>query len=315
MENKKNLEKMMKKANRKNFGQMALIAAGVVVVAGLVIGFGYKGTQKLSANQSNQAVQEMTDLNAVASPNVSVDTLVLDSDVFGGRVRNNRSKNIDGYVINWSPLSQSYNWLSHGMIVHNGFLADGVNHEGNGQYAVDAVTKRKVPVFYNPNISKYDMKEVNDSAKVASMKNYVAEVGVTFDKAYSYKEIQKMVPKELLTAWYWMTPASKVDYTLDDSNQLVGINGEEDTGKIRNENWSEFKDSAKRLSTKSYLVGAFRKDVKVAGKAKSLDEAKFSGIILTGKSENFKTLVGKSWVKTASSGATIQRVPAIEPIK
>ena len=40
-----------------------------------------------------------------------------------------------------------------------------------------------------------------------------------------------------------------------------------------------------------------------------------NGIVLTGRSENFKQLEGKSWIRAASAGASAETIPYIKPTK
>jgi hypothetical protein len=48
---------------------------------------------------------------------------------------------------------------------------------------------------------------------------------------------------------------------------------------------------------------------------KNKKEMLLNGIVLTGRSENFQQLEGKSWIRAASAGASAEIVPYIKPTK
>lgn len=56
----------------------------------------------------------------------------------------------------------------------------------------------------------------------------------------------------------------------------------------------------------SYLKKFGRLDIR---EEKNRDQLTFSGVILTGKSENFAQLEGKEWNHASSIGASIQNQP------
>ncbi|GFH43300.1 hypothetical protein Hs30E_18510 [Lactococcus hodotermopsidis] len=44
----------------------------------------------------------------------------------------------------------------------------------------------------------------NDLANVVKTEKRVVEVGISFDKPYTYEEVKKMLPNNLMQAWYWV---------------------------------------------------------------------------------------------------------------
>ena len=71
--------------------------------------------------------------------------------------------------------------------------------------------RQKYPVFYN--INAKGTKDSNSIPKklasVKEMPSQLVEVAVTFDKPYTYKEIQQMIPNNLKINWYWIGSQSK----------------------------------------------------------------------------------------------------------
>jgi len=71
--------------------------------------------------------------------------------------------------------------------------------------------RQKYPVFYNINAkgTKDSNSMPKELASVKEMPNQLVEVALTFDKAYTYKEIQKLIPNNLKINWYWIGSQSE----------------------------------------------------------------------------------------------------------
>lgn len=176
----------------------------------------------------------------------------------------------------------------------------------------------------------------NDLDSVANTPNRVVEVGISFDKPYTYAEIKHMLPNTLNKAWYWLSEGNKktkttehiflneADDRVNPSTVTFGYSNAEnlmfDEPRIR--------DYAKEKNGLSQLFNTLQD--KYAGKMTEVerdtldrilkqnnlankDNTLLNGIVLTGKSEDFKQLAGKSWIRAASAGASAQTVPYISP--
>lgn len=54
---------------------------------------------------------------------------------------------------------------------------------------------------------------------------------------------------------------------------------------------------------------------KIGASYEAAEDMRLNGIVLTGRSENFKQLIGQPWIKAASAGASAEIVPYIQPTK
>uniref|UniRef100_UPI002905F6F9 anti sigma factor C-terminal domain-containing protein n=1 Tax=Listeria monocytogenes TaxID=1639 RepID=UPI002905F6F9 len=103
-------------------------------------------------------------------------------------------------------------------------------------------TNQKIASFFSTN-ANYKSKDYNgilpthDADKISQLSNHVAEVAVTFDKAYSYNEIQKMIPENLLINWYW------IGY--NDSKSLDAAGQTKWFGLMSNSNYAENGNNSK----------------------------------------------------------------------
>ena len=66
---------------------------------------------KLSTKNYHTLLEVINDQEMIASPNTQLDSQVIaNSSPFGGEVVTNRSKNIDGYTVEWSNLRSRYSF-------------------------------------------------------------------------------------------------------------------------------------------------------------------------------------------------------------
>lgn len=263
---------------------------------------------------SNQAQLYMN----VQAPNISYSNMLpkYDSPV-SSHIQMDTYKNIDGYPIAWSPMTFGFGTL----LVTEANYNNSVSQIANAYYTQD--TKQKIATFFLPKVN-YKMDEysgIQPTHEAHSLKNepnQLAEVAVSFDKPYSYTEIQKMNPKNLLINWYWIG-------VNDDTNPdaLTSVNygldaDDETTGTLTDDSYSRFVSNLKTLNTGTLINNTFdtRADAKKQiKKYPTLNQAKFSGVILTGRTENFANLDQESWVFSSNVGLTTPVKSYLKPTK
>ena len=192
--------------------------------------------------------------------------------------------------------------------------------------------RQKYPVFYNINAKgTIDTKRIpQELASVKEMPNQLVEVALTFDKAYTYKEIQQMIPSNLKINWYWIGSQSEDGDNTTDPQTTYGANAsllftyDSDVRKKAKEAKKEqqtFLDYLKKADknlfprvsgyntyndVESYLKKFGQLDIR---EAENRDQLTFSGVILTGKAENFAQLEEKEWIYASSIGASVPNQP------
>lgn len=321
MDNMKQLDEELKKLSRKSKMKRWLLTFLIVVVTFfvLLIGF-YKGTQALSRKHYLQIDEEFRLIQQFQSPNISSDSRYIDqSDWLGGTLISHRHKNIDGYRVTWGPMRGNFSWLNGNRDTGN----DGVEYLMRDDVTVaayDRVTNLKLPLFYNQPAEKSMVTLVNELTEIKSLTNQLAEVAITFDQEYSYQEIQKMIPETLLINWYWLGTNPLLDST---EGYVVGVDGDEKTGEISQDSYEIYYASlnnAAKKSTSNYNytvndVPLYEDAFAKIEKNSKIEEVQFSGILVSGKTENLASLKDAPWLHTASVGATVTITPFIEPLK
>ncbi len=299
------LKDALKKAKRKQL--LKTIITSIIVVIILIPIF-YKIGNYFAAKSSTKLHEHLFLHNAIAEPNVQIDSQVTsNSSMFGGNIISNRSKNINGYVVPWNTLTSSYGWLRTNIDTNE--LTPGFYWSDTEFYEYDKQTKNKFATFYNPAIKEYRDGVQNELGEVSQMNNYVAEVALSFNQPYTLQEIKEKIPDTLNIVWLYMTSPIGDESKGPAGMPVYGFNPE----KSPEEAYKEFVDSLKQYDDDGHDED-IQKFLK-SNKDKPFDQVKILGVMLTGKTENFKALENQDFIRGASVGATAQVVPYIKPEK
>ncbi|GCF80195.1 sigma factor regulator N-terminal domain-containing protein [Bacillus cereus] len=299
------LKDALKKAQRKQL--LKIIITSIIVVI-MLIPIIYKVGNYFAAKSSTKLHESLFLHNAIAEPNVQIDSQVTsNSTMFGGNIISNRSKNINGYVVPWNTLTSSYGWLR--INIDTNELTPGFYWSDTEFYEYDKQTKKKFATFYNPAIKEYFDGVQNELGEVSQMNNYVAEVAISFNQPYTLQEIKEKIPDNLNIVWLYMTSPIRDERKGPAGMPVYGFNPDKSPG----ESYKEFVDSLNQ-----YDDDGHDKDIQKflkSNKDKPFDQVKILGVMLTGRTENFKALENQDFIRGASVGVTAQIVPYIKPEK
>lgn len=318
----KTFEIATKKSKKKHLWKtVGLSILGLLLITGATL----KTLQILTANNGEKIYQEHELLSQVAYPNIEYSTYYYKAtSLFAGAVHADRHKDLAGVPVAFGDYEYHYDWLG----TYLNFSQDEPSYKGNIAY--DRQTWSKLPLFYNT-----DKVDTDDFARVPSqelslvkdMSNQLVEVAITFDKKYSFGDLQTMLPQNLKKNWYWIGTASKkntADFRID---QLFGLDGEvlqvyqpDPNLPKEAEIWNPLTPMKKMAEQYNHYLGEYAlvTDVKTFldkfgktdfSKQESIDKLEFAGIILTGKAEDFAQLEGKDWIYASSIGASIPIQP------
>ena len=294
----------LKKAKRKQLLKIILISIIVVII---LLPIFYKTGNYFAAKSSTRLHERLFLHNAIAEPNIQIDSQVTsNSTMFGGEIITNRSKNVNGYLIQWSTLTSSYDWVRYS--INPNELIPGLYWADKDLYAYYKQTKNKVAMFYHPDIQKYYDIE-NEIAEIAQMENYVAEVAISFDQPYTFEEIKEKIPDNLNIVWLYMTSAIVDESNGPSSESVYGFAPSD----APSDAYEEFRSAMEQYDEdgENETIQKFLK----ANKNTSFEQTEVLGVMLTGRTENFKALENQEFIRGASVGATAQIVPYIHPEK
>ena len=299
------LKGALNKAKRKQLLKIIIITIIVVLILLPIL---YKTGNYFAAKSSTRLHEQLFLHNAIAEPNIQIDSQVTsNSSTFGGNIVTNRSKNINGYLVQWSTLTSSYDWLrikiDHNELIPGSYWSD------TESYEYDKQTKNKVATFYHPSIQDYYDGIQNELGEISQMENHVAEVAISFNQPYTLQEIQAKIPDNLNIVWLYMTSPISDESNGPSGMPVYGF----DPSDSPKDAFNSFIDSLEQYDANesNETIQEFLK----TNKDKPFDEVKILGVMLTGQTQNFKALENQDFIRGASVGATAQIVPYIKPEK
>lgn len=292
---------LAKKRRRKTFLMTIVIS---LLAAFLLFGLCFKLLSNMTAKNGQKVYNDYQQLAEIAYPNISYNSLYyFPTGQFSGKVHADRFKDLDGIPVAYSPFEANYS-------LTGAFDAGASDVFSKNKLLYDRGNLQKIPQFYNTKVkfSKNDVKTSpsQDLKYLNQLENKVIEVAITFDKPYSYKEIKTMLPKNLKQNWLWIGT-----YTTLDTSQWPNQFGT-DTKNIHstiNTMFKVSKNSPKVGINNVNIYSDLDNYLKDNKHIKDVNQLKFAGIILTGKSENFNSLKGKKWIYGSSLGASIDYQP------
>ena len=321
-------EILAKKNKRKRLWKTVAISSLVSLALLLLLG---KGLIELASSNGRNLQKEYEVISEIAYPNVDYDSLYYTkTSSFSGTLRSDRFKDLDGVKVAYPAYEGNYSLTGS----YKNPTSEGTYLSLSGTYT--RTLRQKYPVFYNINVkgTKDSNSMPKELASVKEMPNQLVEVALTFDKAYTYKEIQKMIPNNLKINWYWIGSQSEDGENgmalRTDPQTIYGANstllnpypsdGKKESEEAKQEQQT-FLDYLKKADknlfpsvngynmyndVEAYLKKFGQLDIR---EAENRDQLTFSGVILTGKAENFAQLEGKEWIYASSIGASVPNQP------
>ena len=317
-----------KKSRRKRLWKTVVISSFVSLV---LLGLLGKGLAELASGNGRDLQKQYEIMSEIAYPNVDYDSLYYtQTSYFSGTLRSDRFKDLNGVRVAYPAYEGNYSLTGS----YKNPTSEATYSSTSGTYTREL--RQKYPVFYNVNAKQTKSSDPapQELVSVKEMPNQLVEIALTFDKPYTYKEIQQMIPSNLKINWYWIGSQSEDGENgmalRTDPQTTYGANStllnpypsdgkkESEEAKQEQQTFLDYlKETDKNFfptvnnysmynDIEAYLKKFGQLDIR---EEKNRDQLTFSGVILTGKSENFAQLEGKEWNYASSIGASIQNQP------
>ena len=313
MKTEVDLTTLARRVKRKRWVLTVLVALGVSLM--MLVG-GYQLVQHLTGRDSQRRSDYLWTIAEIKAPNILAnDHYLVNPTAFGGQVMSHRYKRIAGQSVAWSPAVANY--------ALQGSTSPVVDQTTRGPQGglYDVETQQKIPEFFNQHLTAREKRtqaitETQELGQVARTQRMVGEVALTFKRPLTYREIRRQLPAGLTAAWFWIgLPRGAV--TLD--NDFLGVQSrnqdDEVTGRLTARQYRDFRQ---KLTTASQRYpreltfndfSLFRYGGQYAQRYRSLANAEFAGVIVTGTSAAFKKLGTPGWVAASSAGIVTPQNP------
>lgn len=349
----KTFEVVTKKSKRRNL--LKTIGMSLLTCVGFTM-MTWKGLAWLTARHANELREYHQTMMEISYPNVSYInwSFIADSE-FTGTYYADQVKDIAGITVPFEDFQGVYG-LSQGYEAGQALNAYLSSDEKAGYTHGSSY---KIPLFYNIHRNVHQMGGVltQDIAALSQMPNRAVEMAVTFDKPYTFDEIQTLIPTNLKINWYWIgtetlhdTRCLKLDAQIGFQPNLTEPETYEEMKQQKKPEQRSAEESKKANEAyqkklaeltpsqgfrnsytffQAHLQEALSKNwlrytsIERAGEefdlTKDVEEylkknpdgktAKFAGVILTGRAEDFAPLEKASWIFASNIGQDVEIKP------
>ena len=312
-------EILAKKSRRRNTKKI-LILSMVVVLSFIGV---YIATRTVLEKMTEHHMTEVTNFYEnrlqIAYPNIYSNSNIHNTTGFSNLYQLSRFKDVDGVTVPYDTVTASVgpNLEKIDQMADSVIPTSGVN---KNIMAFNAGQRVKIPLFFN--IKNKDETDITSNPSqelplVSEMKGQLVEVALTFDRPYTYSELQSMLPSNLKVNWYWLGTYSNYNTENLNISNIFGFKLTKDDAeysfdifKTHLKNSLKDKHGLTSITTSKGEVYNTKKELEYLNKTfKNLEDCKFSGVILTGKAENFAQLEEREWIYASSIGASVPNQP------
>lgn len=302
------ISKVVKKAKRemilRNIGISLFVIFFLVITSSFSWLFIIRGSQE-------KAMHDIELFNRITNPNIELLGSQNESNgVFGGILTFNRYKEIEGNPVDWSDYVVTYS-LFGGVSRFTGDhspiqLED--REDGLLRY-YDRKTKQRIMSFYHPDVRynqiRNDLNTLNNFTD-----DTLVELGVSFNKKYTLKEVRELIPENITLKWYWVDTYSEEDTETLNTNKV-------DSTELATEVYG-FSEKSEKYFMDTIQMGLNDEDGKYFGEfnriynnlkgsstklaAKNIE---IIGVIVTGTATELKILEDLDVIRASEIGVTV----------
>lgn len=310
------------KKNKKRLTKRIVLWSIAVVLGVAGVGIGTVTIlEKIASKNILEVTEFYSSREGVAYPNIDVPaSQIYPTANFSYSYQSHRTKDLDGVTVPYNDVTASagLNFVR----IDRG--ADGVSilgrPDGGKMTAYASGTNQKIPQFFNvknQNSADWTAQPVQELPLLSEMPGQLVEVAITFDKAYSFEELKTMIPANLKQNWLWLGTESDYNVANLDIGNLFGFKLLKDDISYSFELFRNDLPKALNsqhgwtiISTSTGEIYQSKKDLEtIQKKYQKVEDCRFSGVILTGKAENFAQLENQDWIYASSIGASTLNQP------
>lgn len=191
-------------------------------------------------------------------------------------------------------------------------------HMSDGNVFSDA--GHRVMQFFHPRINYTNYK--NDLNELNTLENNdVVELGISFDRQYSFDEVKEMLPENIQLNWCWVDTIDDNFFNIDEEffnsdyavfyeEGIIGFPTINGNGELKEDPMAEFIESfdlilPRTKNQKEELTNAFNKLADETGRINP-KEVPIVGAVVVGTVEELKVLTDISGIKASSFGVILK---------
>lgn len=310
----KEFEKTMRKSRRKAILKNVVITGSVLIAlySGLTFGSNYLLSERLTKEHDVEGLWL-----SITEPNIEQSASFYKPNSFSIDATHEYSKKIGDRMVPWESLSGHYNLIrseigSSSSITHYNEKrkAFEIFNNQNGQREL---------IFYHPEVQYQQTPNDLNLLDEIGINKYV-EYALSFDRPYSFSEVQKLLDKQN-TDWLWIETES--DEEIHSMNRKELKEGEEGEIFLRGNIYGYQYNSQNDWASPEFFIDKLKSPELYgdhADKAKKVlkrlkkdnpkldsEKVKIVGAVVSGTPDELKKYQNKDFIRATSLGATIDK--------
>ncbi|MGG0655414.1 anti sigma factor C-terminal domain-containing protein [Rummeliibacillus pycnus] len=323
------MEKTIKRAKRRANWKTVLITLIVLIVVAVV---GLIGNREINYWLETPVLISSDDFHEISAPNEFIGKLERYQGILGGENHYTTYKMIEGKVVYTGQDRYGFGlfrdeYLNRISIESPSIIGDTYSEKDLQKQHYNELGQREM-VFFYPFLQYKTYR--NDLASLDHIgKDKVMEIALSFDRGYTFKEIQSLIPSKMTLTWLWVDDVNEdkdnFKFTkFDENNKEIGLENALRSEKtvygisLLNENGDTKEEPVNSFisaieSGKQYKTrwqGEFKRlDETLSGKDGQLteDDLHYYGAIVTGNAKTLSQLKGLPFIKATSIGVITDR--------
>ncbi|MNB81527.1 hypothetical protein D3C75_283120 [compost metagenome] len=325
----KQLSQVLKRAKRKSTVRSIVISLAVVIVTLTAIFF---GAAQIVNHRSYETLTSEWRYRMITSPNEYESGYKDTRGFLSGVLETNTYKIIEGVPIPWEQEWTNYNewWFPFATGAYGGSSPLTVSNSELEQAGYDygrqynPYNGQREMLYYIPEVD-YNGRIFNDFPLLREMEpDMLAEMALSFDKSYSYAEVQHMLPAGITQIWYWVdTYGERKGFQFeprDDGNGgtsyplpmagygVYGFGNSRDGYKVTPQDF--LSNVQYGLASKDIYYEEYKEIHQNLKKDKAEPDAsdvRILGVVVTGTASGLSRLQGQSYIRGAVLGAVVDK--------
>ncbi|WP_397538983.1 anti sigma factor C-terminal domain-containing protein [Rummeliibacillus pycnus] len=324
------MEKTIKKAKRRANWKNVLITLIVLIV---VIGVGLIGNREINYWLETPVLISSDDFHEISAPDEFIGKLERYQGILGGENHYTTYKMIEGKVVYTGQEKYGFGlfrdeYLNRISMESPSILGDSYTEDELQKQHYNELGQLEM-VFFYPFLQYKTYR--NDLALLDHIgKDKVMEIALSFDRGYTFKEVQSLIPSKMTLTWLWVDDVNedkdnfkfkkfdeKNDKVIESENALrsektvYGISLLNENGDTKEEPVQSFIsaiESGEQYKTR--WQGEFKRlDETLSGKDGQLtkDDLRYYGAVVTGDAKILARLKGLPFIKATSIGVITDR--------
>lgn len=301
------LRQVLKKVRRRSTIRIITISLVTVLFITLAMFF----TDKLLLNNAANAVDSYVNQEfSIGEPNVYQGGYQFTEGIFGGVVQVQTYKVISGVPIAWDTQNYQFSIFSGISPYYGDYSPSPQIPTSQGVRMYDPQTEQRVMQFYYP--SKHYTRLFHDIGLLTHIPPAdEVEMALSFNHDYTYSQVNKMLPKGVTPAWYWVNTYSTRELQNNTFPlQTYEVYGFQKVSSVNSPSYTQtptnFVNAIKSGLNNGPLQTIDRKIYNVLshGTGRIVPaNVKIIGVVVTGTPHQLMALQGHPYVRASSLGA------------